>query len=99
MLSDMEECRQDDILRMAATQLEGGYHMSLENTAHQEYNTDELKSDDHINHCISTVHDIFNRTGQDLLPWDYRQAPLPLQKFHEQICKVQNVDPLLMNNP
>jgi len=29
MLSDMEECRQDDTLRIAANQLEGGYHMSF----------------------------------------------------------------------
>ena len=109
-LSDFELYRQDDRFRLIGTEIEGGYHMSfflgvdeirkkLETFSHQEYNREELKTDEHIKFCISSGNNIFNNSAIILEPWDYRQAPLPLQKFHKEICRKQSIDPLLSTNP
>eukprot|EP00578_Thalassiosira_sp_NH16_P001470 CAMPEP_0181139332 /NCGR_PEP_ID=MMETSP1071-20121207/34726_1 /TAXON_ID=35127 /ORGANISM="Thalassiosira sp., Strain NH16" /LENGTH=665 /DNA_ID=CAMNT_0023226233 /DNA_START=100 /DNA_END=2097 /DNA_ORIENTATION=- len=96
--------RSDRLMKWVATQIQGGYHMSyfldfdgirhkLNTFPHQELNREHFKSDEHIQMCVSTGHDLYNRHRQNRIKWDYKQAPLPLQKFHEEICKRQNIDP------
>ena len=100
----MEGGRTDRMFRWASGWIKGGYHMSyfldadgirhkLETSVHIEYNREEFKTDEHIQTCVSTGKDLFNRRGQNRIKWDYKQAPLPLQRFHEEICKKQNIDP------
>ena len=94
--------------RMASGWINGGYHMSyffdadgirlkLESFSHQEMNKSKFKTDEHIEMCVSTGKDLFNRRGFNRIKWDYTQAPVPLQKFHEEICKKQKVDPFTGN--
>ena len=102
---DFQFLREDRIVNWVAAKVPGGYHMSffmdmkgirkkLETFSHQEHNKDELKSEDHIIHCITTGADIIKRRNVIYNHWDYKQAPLPLQQLHESVCKKQGVDPL-----
>ena len=71
-----------------------GIRHKLNTFSHQEYNKEAFKSDEHLQKCVSTGHDLFNRRKvNNRVKWDYKQAPVALQKFHEEICKRQNVDP------
>jgi beta-1,4-mannosyl-glycoprotein beta-1,4-N-acetylglucosaminyltransferase len=104
---DFDFLRMDRMVKWAGAKIKGGYHMSyflsvneirrkIESFAHQEFNKEELKTDEHIFKCVSTGHDMYNRrTGPRSQQWDYRQAPLALQKFHKEICQMQNVAPLI----
>ena len=104
-MSNVSFLRNEDLARFVGATLEGGYHMSffltleeikrkIESFVHQEFNKDEFKTDEHIKQCLLTGQDLFKREGYILEHWDYRQAPLPLQKLHKEVCQSQNVDPL-----
>jgi len=96
--------RTDRIMRWGAASIQGGYHLSyfldfdgirhkLNTFPHQELNKEAFKTDEHLQKCVSTGHDLFNRRNSNRVKWDYKQAPVALQKFHEETCKRQNVDP------
>ena len=100
---DFSFTRKDRIVNWVAAKINGGYHMSffmdlsgirkkLETYAHQEHNNDELKSDEWILDRISTGSEFFGGSMLTFEHWDYKNAPLPLQKFHENLCKEQGVD-------
>ena len=103
---DFDFFRMDKMMNCAGAKIKGGYHMSfflsvseirrkIESFTHQEFNKEELKTDEHIFECVSTGNDLFHRRKVFLEQWDYRQAPLALQKFHKEICQMQNVAPLI----
>jgi beta-1,4-mannosyl-glycoprotein beta-1,4-N-acetylglucosaminyltransferase len=100
---DFNFSRKDRIVNWVGAKIQRGYHMSyfmdvagiknkLESFAHQEYNLDTFKTQDHILKCISKGEDLIGRRGHDFQHWDYKQAPIPLQKFHEETCQKQGVD-------
>jgi hypothetical protein len=106
MFNNLDFFRMDGMVNWVGAKVKGGYHMSffltvdeirrkIESFSHQEYNKEEFKTDEHIMKCISTGHDLFDRGPVDYEEWDYRQAPLPLQKFHEEIYQKQNVGTLI----
>lgn len=101
--ADLNSFRIDRTLILQAPYITGGYHLSyfldddgirykLETAAHTEYNRDEFKKDEHIQYCFSTGRDLFFRRNDRTVHWDYTKAPLPLQQFHEETCKAQNVN-------
>lgn len=101
--ADLNSVRNDRILMLQAPYITSGYHLTyfldydgirhkLETFSHSEYNRNEFKTDDHIKYCVSTGTDLFNRRKVRSVHWDYTNAPVPLQRFHEEICRVQNVD-------
>ena len=81
-----------------------GYHLTygfsvddiilkLESFSHQEVNTPEIKERGHIIRSITNEENLFYRSW-NLTHYDYKNLPLPLQTLHEEICKIQNVDPV-----
>jgi len=85
---------------------DGGYHLSyalsvddiirkIESFSHQEYNKAKYKSREHIRRSISNEENLFyiQDAGQKWTHYDYKQLPLPLQRFHLEVCKIQNVSP------
>ena len=101
---DFQFTRMDRHVNWAAAKIPRGYHMSffmdaagirnkLESYSHQEKNIDQFKSDDYLLEKISTGNDLFGR-AQVFHHWDYKQVPISLQNFHEEVCQKQGVDPV-----
>lgn len=61
----------------------------VEGFSHQEFNLPQFKSEDLI--MDSMTDGVFFLTKEIFEHHDYKQVPLPLQKFHEEVCKSQSV--------
>jgi len=84
---------------------DAGYHLSyglsvddiirkIESFSHQEYNSPKFKNREHIMRSITNEEDLFYRGQSGRLHYDYKKVPVPLQKLHEDLCKIQGVSPI-----
>ena len=66
-----------------------GLLRKLESYAEQQFNTDEVKSRQHLQHCLATGCDLFGRSGEDLVLYDTSQLPVALQEFQKLMVFLQ----------
>jgi len=70
----------------------------LRSYSHQEWNTAEYTSAEHITKCITSGADLFTRGGaEDLIAFDVTGLPQSFQKFNDQVKSMQGIPSNLPN--